>query len=149
MVSHDLKNGRIRQGSYGLARNFITAFSVILITVYAINMERSFHFARQTLSKPAAIPCGTRVWNKRQRFLPYVGRSYKSHNLYQYFFLSGQKRSQMNTYQVEPQRQDTHSKVLGYLLWIVGFTGSHRFYYGKPVTGTIWFSRWVCLASAG
>jgi TM2 domain-containing membrane protein YozV len=45
----------------------------------------------------------------------------------------------MNTYEVTPQRQDTHSKVLGYLLWIVGFTGAHRFYYGKPVTGTIWF----------
>ncbi|MBX3641722.1 MAG: TM2 domain-containing protein [Rubrivivax sp.] len=34
---------------------------------------------------------------------------------------------------------DTHSKVIGYLLWIFGFTGSHRFYYGKPITGTIWF----------
>lgn len=33
----------------------------------------------------------------------------------------------------------THSKVIGYLLWIFGFTGSHRFYYGKPVSGTIWF----------
>ena len=35
--------------------------------------------------------------------------------------------------------QDTHSKLIGYLLWIFGFTGAHRFYYGKPVTGTIWF----------
>lgn len=35
--------------------------------------------------------------------------------------------------------QDTHSKVIGYALWILGFTGAHRFYYGKPVTGTIWF----------
>jgi TM2 domain-containing membrane protein YozV len=34
---------------------------------------------------------------------------------------------------------DTHSKVVGYLLWVVGFTGAHRFYYGRPVTGTIWF----------
>lgn len=34
---------------------------------------------------------------------------------------------------------DTHSKTIGYILWIVGFTGAHRFYYGKPVTGTIWF----------
>ena len=34
---------------------------------------------------------------------------------------------------------DTHSKVIGYLLWIFGFTGAHRFYYGKPVSGTIWF----------
>ena len=34
---------------------------------------------------------------------------------------------------------DTHSKLIGYILWIFGFTGSHRFYYGKPITGTIWF----------
>ncbi len=34
---------------------------------------------------------------------------------------------------------DTHLKSVGYLLWVFGFTGSHRFYYGKPVTGTIWF----------
>lgn len=34
---------------------------------------------------------------------------------------------------------DTHSKLIGYLLWIFGFMGAHRFYYGKPVTGTIWF----------
>lgn len=33
---------------------------------------------------------------------------------------------------------DTHSKTLGYLLWIFGFTGAHRFYYGKPITGIIW-----------
>jgi TM2 domain-containing membrane protein YozV len=33
----------------------------------------------------------------------------------------------------------THNVVIGYLLWIFGFTGSHRFYYGKPVSGTIWF----------
>ena len=34
---------------------------------------------------------------------------------------------------------DTHSKLIGYLLWLFGFTGSHRFYYGKPISGTIWF----------
>lgn len=33
---------------------------------------------------------------------------------------------------------DTHSKGIGYLLWIFGFMGAHRFYYGKPITGTIW-----------
>lgn len=33
----------------------------------------------------------------------------------------------------------THSKLIGYLLWIFGFLGAHRFYYGKPVTGTLWF----------
>ena len=37
------------------------------------------------------------------------------------------------------QQQDTHLKSIGYLLWIFGFLGAHRFYYGKPVTGTIWF----------
>ena len=34
---------------------------------------------------------------------------------------------------------DTHLKSMGYILWLFGFTGSHRFYYGKPITGTIWF----------
>jgi TM2 domain-containing membrane protein YozV len=36
-------------------------------------------------------------------------------------------------------QQDTHTPVIGYLLWLFGFTGAHRFYYGKPVSGTIWF----------
>ena len=41
---------------------------------------------------------------------------------------------------MEIQRNNnTHSVVMGYLLWIFGFLGAHRFYYGKPVTGTIWF----------
>lgn len=35
--------------------------------------------------------------------------------------------------------QDTHSLMIGYLLWLFGFTGSHRFYYGRPVSGTIYF----------
>ena len=34
---------------------------------------------------------------------------------------------------------DTHLKSMGYILWIFGFTGSHRFYYGKPISGTIYF----------
>lgn len=33
----------------------------------------------------------------------------------------------------------THSKTVGYIIWFFGFTGSHRFYYGRPVTGAIWF----------
>lgn len=36
------------------------------------------------------------------------------------------------------ENPDTHSKFIGYLLWIFGFTGAHRFYYGKPISGTIW-----------
>jgi TM2 domain-containing membrane protein YozV len=34
---------------------------------------------------------------------------------------------------------NTHSKTIGYILWIFGFMGAHRFYYGRPISGTIWF----------
>ena len=37
------------------------------------------------------------------------------------------------------QSAETHSIVMGYILWIFGFTGSERFYYGKPISGTIYF----------
>tara|TARA_R110002049_G_scaffold16881_1_gene66531 strand:+ start:236 stop:646 length:411 start_codon:yes stop_codon:yes gene_type:complete len=33
----------------------------------------------------------------------------------------------------------THNKAIGYLLWIFGFTGAHRFYFGKTKTGILWF----------
>lgn len=36
-------------------------------------------------------------------------------------------------------RGNTHGKLMGYLLWIFGFTGAHRFYYGRPISGTIYF----------
>lgn len=36
-------------------------------------------------------------------------------------------------------RNDTHSKTIGYLLWIFGFIGAHRFYYGKTISGIIYF----------
>jgi TM2 domain-containing membrane protein YozV len=36
-------------------------------------------------------------------------------------------------------RLQTHSTALGYLLWIFGFLGAHRFYYGKPISGTLYF----------
>ncbi len=34
---------------------------------------------------------------------------------------------------------NSHSIVVGYLLWVIGFTGAHRFYYGRPLTGVLWF----------
>lgn len=34
---------------------------------------------------------------------------------------------------------DTHSKTIGYLAWVFGLFGAHRFYYGKQITGAIWF----------
>ena len=36
-------------------------------------------------------------------------------------------------------RPQTHSILIGYLLWIFGFLGAHRFYYGKPISGTLYF----------
>ena len=33
----------------------------------------------------------------------------------------------------------THPVLAGYLFWILGFIGAHRFYFGKPLTGTLWF----------
>ena len=36
-------------------------------------------------------------------------------------------------------QKDTHSILIGYLMWLFGFLGAHRFYYGKPVSGTIYF----------
>lgn len=35
--------------------------------------------------------------------------------------------------------EQTHSLVIGYCMWIFGFIGAHRFYYGKPISGTIYF----------
>ena len=34
---------------------------------------------------------------------------------------------------------NTHSLAVGYIVWIFGFFGAHRFYFGKPISGTIWF----------
>jgi TM2 domain-containing membrane protein YozV len=33
---------------------------------------------------------------------------------------------------------DTHSLTVGYVLWLFGFLGAHRFYYGKKWTGLLW-----------
>jgi len=27
----------------------------------------------------------------------------------------------------------THNRFIGYLFWLIGFTGAHRFYYGRQV----------------
>jgi TM2 domain-containing membrane protein YozV len=36
-------------------------------------------------------------------------------------------------------QNNTHSILIGYITWIFGFMGAHRFYYGRQITGTIWF----------
>ena len=36
-------------------------------------------------------------------------------------------------------QESTHTPLIGYLLWLFGFTGAHRFYYGRPISGTIYF----------
>jgi len=37
------------------------------------------------------------------------------------------------------QPAPTHPVLIGYVFWIFGFIGAHRFYFGKPLTGVIWF----------
>ena len=32
----------------------------------------------------------------------------------------------------------THSLAIGYLAWIFGCFGAHRFYFGKPISGIVW-----------
>ncbi len=32
----------------------------------------------------------------------------------------------------------THSLLVGYVVWIFGFLGAHRFYYGRQISGTIY-----------
>ena len=40
---------------------------------------------------------------------------------------------------MEYDRQSSdHSIFLGYMMWIFGIIGLHRFYYGKPISGAIW-----------
>ncbi len=45
----------------------------------------------------------------------------------------------MNTSETMNHNSSSHSVLMGYILWIFGFTGSDRFYYGKPISGTIYF----------
>ncbi len=33
----------------------------------------------------------------------------------------------------------THPVIVGYVFWLLGIFGAHRFYFGKPVSGTLWF----------
>lgn len=40
---------------------------------------------------------------------------------------------------MEHYGDETHTPLMGYILWIFGFLGAHRFYYGRPITGTIYF----------
>jgi TM2 domain-containing membrane protein YozV len=46
-----------------------------------------------------------------------------------------------HVYYVEPTGEfsETHSLAVGYIFWLIGFTGAHRFYYGKRATGILWF----------
>lgn len=37
------------------------------------------------------------------------------------------------------EHENAHSLLVGYILWIFGFLGAHRFYFGRPISGTIYF----------
>ena len=45
----------------------------------------------------------------------------------------------MSNLSQSPSQSETHSIAVGYLCWIFGFIGAHRFYYGRKITGVIWF----------
>ena len=36
------------------------------------------------------------------------------------------------------EHSTTHSLMVGYIVWIFGFLGAHRFYYGRQISGTIY-----------
>jgi TM2 domain-containing membrane protein YozV len=40
---------------------------------------------------------------------------------------------------MEQYVEESHTPVIGYILWIFGFLGAHRFYYGRPISGTLYF----------
>ena len=37
------------------------------------------------------------------------------------------------------RRHETHRISLGYVAWLFGFMGAHRFYFGKQFSGVLWF----------
>ncbi len=50
--------------------------------------------------------------------------------------------NQFSQFEADPMGADqveNHSVLLGYLFWVIGFTGAHRFFFGKPLTGALWF----------
>lgn len=59
------------------------------------------------------------------------------------FIMAGPGQSPDSNYSAQSEKMtkdaDTHRKTIGYILWLFGFTGSHRFYYGYPLVGTIYF----------
>lgn len=61
--------------------------------------------------------------------------------------MRGDQLSTMSTYAsnydaYEPatygRYEATHSAVVGYVLWIFGFFGAHRFYFGRPISGLLY-----------
>ena len=40
---------------------------------------------------------------------------------------------------MEKTASNSHNLLIGYILLIFGFTGAHRFYYGRPISGAIYF----------
>lgn len=45
----------------------------------------------------------------------------------------------MNRPQVSFVDEPSHSILVGYIFWVLGFLGAHRFFFGKPLTGILWF----------
>jgi TM2 domain-containing membrane protein YozV len=47
--------------------------------------------------------------------------------------------SQVSNIAMTNEAEPTHSVLVGYIFWVLGFTGAHRFFFGKPLTGILWF----------
>jgi TM2 domain-containing membrane protein YozV len=44
-----------------------------------------------------------------------------------------------NTPSITLDSEPSHSVLVGYIFWVLGFLGAHRFFFGKPLTGILWF----------
>lgn len=61
-------------------------------------------------------------------------------SIYRHNLGGGQSgRGDMATAYQQTRTTNSHSLLVGYLVWLLGMFGAHRFYYGRPITGTIWF----------
>jgi TM2 domain-containing membrane protein YozV len=80
-----------------------------------------------TVADSEKVPC----WN--QELLTCVEYSRMSTTHIQY------DRPENQPVQAYYTNETTHSAVVGYILWLLGFFGAHRFYFGYRFLGVVYF----------